>query len=82
MEWFGWILGVLFVLFVILSFALLCYIVVATGLEMGRKVQPFVDSFLDFVAAISGYSRPRTPRVETPDDQTRSQVPRTSVRDR
>ena len=82
MAWFEWILGVLFVLFVILSFALLCYSVVATGLEIGRKVQPFVDSLFDFVATISGYSRPRTPRVETLHDQSRSEVPKTPGRDR
>ena len=79
MEWFGWIL---IVVVVVLPFALLCYSAVATGLEIGRKVQPFVDSFFDFVATISGYSRPRTPRVETPDDQSRSEVPKPPGRDR
>lgn len=79
MEWFGWIL---IVVVVVLPFALLCYSAVATGLEIGRKVQPFVDSLFDFVATISGYSSPRTPRVETPDDQSCSEVPKTPGRDR
>ena len=79
MEWLGW---VLIVVVIVVPFALLCYSAVTTGLEIGRKVQPFVDSFFDFVATISGYSRPRTPRVETSDDQSRSEVPKTSVRDR
>lgn len=56
MEWFGWIL---IVVMVILPFALLCYSAVTTGLEIGRKVQPFVDSFFEFVATISGYARRR-----------------------
>ena len=79
MEWFGWIL---IVVVVVLPFALLCYSAVTTGLEIGRKVQPFVDSFFDFVATISGYPRPQTPRAETPDDQSRNEVPTTSARDR
>lgn len=51
MEWLGW---ALIVVVVVVPFALLCYSVVKTGLEIGRKVQPFVDSFFDFVATISG----------------------------
>ena len=43
MEWFGWIL---IVVVVVVPFVLLCYSAVATGLEIGRRVQPFVDSFL------------------------------------
>ena len=49
---------------VLLSLVLLCYSVVATGIEIGQKLQPFVDSFFDMVAVIFGYSRPRTPRIE------------------
>ena len=44
MEWLGW---VLIVVVVVVPFALLCYSAVTTGLEIGRKVQPFVDSFLN-----------------------------------
>ena len=79
MEWFGWIL---IVVVVVVPLALLCYSAVATGLELGRKVQPFVDFFLDFVATISGHPRRRSPRVWTADDHSRSEVPKTSATDR
>jgi len=62
LTWLGWILTFVFVG---LPLALLCYSVVTTGFEIGRKAQPFVDSFFDFVAIISGYSRRRTQRTQT-----------------
>ena len=73
MDWIGWILVLVIVL---LPLALLCYSAVATGIEIGQKLQPFVDSFFDMVAVIFGYSRPRTPRVENRTKQI--ETPETS----
>ena len=70
MDWLGWILVLVIVL---LPLALLCYSAVATGIEIGQKLQPFVDSFFDMVAVIFGYSRPRTPRVENRTKQIETQ---------
>ena len=70
MDWIGWILVVVIVL---VPLALLCYSAVATGIEIGRKLQPFVDSFFDMVAVIFGYSRPRAPRIENRTNQIETQ---------
>jgi len=43
----GWITWILLVVFAILRVAMICYSVIVTGLEMGRRIQPFVNSFLD-----------------------------------
>jgi len=43
----GWITWILLVVFAILLVAMICYSVIVTGLEMGRRIQPFVDSFFD-----------------------------------
>jgi hypothetical protein len=61
MGWSGWILVVVLVL---LPLALLVYSGVSTSIEIGRKVQPFVDSFLDAIAIIFGYPRPSSSRIE------------------
>jgi membrane protein involved in colicin uptake len=61
MGWIGWILVVVLVL---LPLALLVYSAVSTAIEIGRKGQPFVDSFFDAIAIVSGYSRPRSSRIE------------------
>jgi hypothetical protein len=70
MDWMGWILVVVIVL---LPLALLCYSAVTTGIEIGRKLQPFVDSFFDMVAVIFGYSSPRTPRIGNRTNQIETQ---------
>ena len=69
-DWMGWILVLVIVL---LPLALLCYSAITTGIEIGRKLQPFVDSFLDLVPVIFGYSRPRTPRIGNRANQIETQ---------
>ena len=73
MDWLGWILVLVIVL---LPLALLCYSAVTTAIEIGRKLQPFVDSFFDIVAVIFEYPKPRTPRIENRTKQI--QTPETS----
>ena len=72
MDWLSWILVLVIVL---LPLALFCYSAVATGIEIGRKLQPFVDPFFDTVAVISGYFRPRTPRIENRTKQLKHRKP-------
>jgi len=43
----GWIKWIFLVVFAILLVAMISYSVIVTVLEMGRRIQPFVDSFLD-----------------------------------
>ena len=57
----------------LLPLALLCYSAVATGIEIDRKLQPFVDSFFDIVAVIFGYSGPCTRRIENRAKQIETQ---------
>ena len=69
-DWMGWILVLVIVL---LPLALLCYSAVTTGIEIGRKLQPFVDSFFEMVDVIFGYSRARTPRIGNRANQIETQ---------
>ena len=68
MAWIGF--GVFIAVFVLLPLGLLCYSAIATAIEVGRKGQPFLDSFFDVIAMISGYSRPRRPQVEKPSSDS------------
>jgi hypothetical protein len=43
----GWLTWILLVVIAILLVAMLCYSVIVTGLEMGRRIQPFANSFFD-----------------------------------
>ena len=61
MGWIGWILAAVLVL---MPLALLVYSAVSTGIEFGRKGRPFLESFLDLIALISGYARPGSSRIE------------------
>ena len=62
MAWIGFF--VFIAVFVLLPLGLLCYSAIATAIEVGRKGQPVLESFLDVIAMISGYSRPSRPQVE------------------
>jgi len=61
MGWIGWILVTVLVL---MPLALLVYSTVSTGIEIGRKGRPFLESFLDLIGLISGYARPHSSRIE------------------
>ena len=43
----GWITSVFLLIVVAIVLAMLSYSVVVTGIEVGRRIQPFANSFLD-----------------------------------
>jgi hypothetical protein len=63
----GWTTWILLVVFAILLVAMLCYSVIVTGLEMGRRIQPFANSFFDALYSVMF----RRPKSENPSGKSK-----------
>jgi hypothetical protein len=62
----GWITSVFLLIVVAIMLAMLSYSVVVTGIEMGRRIQPFASSFLDALYGKMFRQRPTRPNQGPP----------------